>query len=177
MTYSFVSESHHFPSLPITNQTTFLETNAATPHRGKVSRRDRDRTHKTVAGIATAHKDQRTTTQPHTLLTSEMGFRAGIRLTWITNVSHGRAPVVKSGLRPPCPRRPIHRSTQCHSHHFSHSTHCRARLGAHSAHRVVVLRFLLAKTRLPRSPLLPSKKNGLLQSNVTCVLCSLPSAT
>ena len=39
--------------------------------------------------------------------------------------------------------------------HFSHSTHCGTRVGIHNAHHVVVLRFLLAWTCLPRSLVLP----------------------
>ena len=49
------------------------------------------------------------------------------------------------------PCRPSRRSTQCHSHHFSHLTLRRTSTDILGAHHVVVLRFLLAWTCLPRS--------------------------
>ena len=99
---------------------------------------------------------------------------AGSRLAWVTKVPLLCNPVVESRL--PVLLDPSRHSTQRHSHHFSHPTHCRTRIGVHNARQIAVLRFQFAWTVFHTHSSC-RQKVGLLQSNVTCFLRSLPSTT
>ena len=93
------------------------------------------------------------------------------RLALVTNVIESRLPVLHVLIRP------SRRLTPCHSHRFSHSTHCRTLIWLSqclpNGGLTVSARVDLSSTLTPPAV----EKVGLLHSNVTRFLCALPSAT